>query len=61
MPPNSELTRPQKHDGVAEQEATPETVKLTKAERRAQHAELNRQIWESAYVCPSHVTMRALY
>jgi hypothetical protein len=27
--------------------------KLSKAERRAQHAQLNRQIWESAFVCPS--------
>lgn len=24
--------------------------RLTKAERRAQHAELNRRLWESAYV-----------
>ena len=24
-------------------------VKLTKAQRKAQHAELNRKIWESAY------------
>lgn len=26
---------------------------LTKKERLAQHAELNRKIWESAYVVPS--------
>ena len=25
-------------------------LKLSKAERRAKHAEFNRQIWESAYV-----------
>ncbi len=29
---------------------TEEPKKLSKAERLAQHAELNRQIWESAYV-----------
>lgn len=28
-------------------------VKLSKAEKRAQHAQLNREIWESAFVCPS--------
>lgn len=50
MAPNCELTRSQQQDGTAEQEAPKGPVKLTKAERRAQHAELNRQIWESAYV-----------
>jgi hypothetical protein len=28
-------------------------VKLSKAQLKAQHAELNRKIWESAYVPPS--------
>ena len=28
-------------------------VKLSKAERRAQHAQFNREIWESAFVHPS--------
>jgi hypothetical protein len=36
-------------------------AKLTKAQRKAQHAELNRRIWESAYVpsqCTPHTTKR---
>ena len=28
-------------------------IKLSKAERRAQHAQFNREIWESAFVYPS--------
>jgi hypothetical protein len=28
----------------------PQPVKLSKAQLKAQHAELNRKIWESAYV-----------
>jgi hypothetical protein len=27
----------------------PEEVKVSKAERRAKHAELNKQLWDSAY------------
>jgi hypothetical protein len=26
-------------------------VKISRAERRARHAEANKQLWESAYVC----------
>jgi len=29
-----------------------EEVKVSKAERLAKHAETNRKLWESAYVCP---------
>ena len=28
-------------------------AKLSKAERRAQHAQFNRELWESAFVCPA--------
>lgn len=38
------------------EEVKPEVVKpvkLSKAERRAQHAQFNREIWESAFVYPS--------
>ena len=37
--------------GTQDQSGEP-APRLTKAERRAQHAELNRKIWESAYVSP---------
>ena len=43
-------------DIAQKEEVKPEPikpVKLSKAERRAQHAQLNREIWESASVCPS--------
>lgn len=43
-------------DIAQKEEVKPELIKpakLSKAERRAQHAQLNREIWESAFVCPS--------
>lgn len=49
-------------DNAQKEEVKPEPtkpVKLSKAERRAQHAQLNREIWESAFVCPSqHLILR---
>ncbi len=36
-------------DGARDAPEEP-AVRLTKAERLAQHAELNRKLWESAYV-----------
>ena len=39
------------------EEVKPESTKpakLSKAERRAQHAQFNREIWESAFVYPTH-------
>ena len=38
----------QKEEAKPQESAPP--AKLTKAQLKAQHAELNRQIWESAYV-----------
>ncbi|KAF2276264.1 uncharacterized protein EI97DRAFT_458748 [Westerdykella ornata] len=35
-------------EASAKKDQTPEPAKLTKAERRAKHAEFNRQIWQSA-------------
>lgn len=39
---------PQKEEIKPQETAPP--AKLTKAQLKAQHAELNRKIWESAYV-----------
>ena len=35
-------------EGTKDEEPEEPAPRLTKAERRAQHAELNRKIWESA-------------
>lgn len=43
-----------KADAVAAPAKAEEPVKISKAERLAQHAETNKKIWESAYVL-SHV------
>jgi hypothetical protein len=37
-------------DKADEAAAAEEQVKISKAERLAKHAEINKQIWESAYV-----------
>jgi hypothetical protein len=44
----AQLTLSQKQDETEQKQEPTPPVKLTKAERRAQHAEFNRQIWESA-------------
>lgn len=41
-----------KADAAAEAATAEEQVKLTKAERQAQHRESNKKLWESAYVLP---------
>jgi hypothetical protein len=37
--------------------AAEEVVKTSKAERLAKHAEANKQIWESAFVFPSNISI----
>lgn len=41
----------QKEEDVKPEPAKP--VKMSKAERRAQHAQFNRELWESAFVYPT--------
>jgi hypothetical protein len=48
-PQGCSLTTVQKQDNSAAHQEPREEVKLSKAERKARHAELNKQIWESAY------------
>ena len=43
-------TKADQADAAAEAAKTEEQVKLTKAQRLAQHAEANKKIWQSAYV-----------
>jgi len=45
-----------KADETAAVEAQEETIKVSKAERLARHAETNKKIWDSAYV---HYTTRS--
>jgi len=40
-----------KVDAAAAAAKADEEVKVSKAERLAKHAETNRKLWESAYVC----------
>lgn len=49
-PSNSSLTHRQKADVAPEKEEERDVAKLSKAERKAKHVELNRQLWDSAYV-----------
>lgn len=37
-----------KQDDALQEEKLPEEIKVSKAERRAKHAELNKQLWDSA-------------
>jgi hypothetical protein len=46
----SVLMPQKKQDRLQEDSETPPDVKVSKAELRAQHAELNKKIWESAWV-----------
>lgn len=46
----------QKQEETDKKEDAGLEIKLSKAELKAKHAESNRQIWESAYVCVSKVT-----
>jgi hypothetical protein len=51
-------TQADRTDGAV---AVEEQVKISKAERLAKHAEINKQIWESAYICStSSVLSRAI-
>lgn len=43
-------TKADQADAAAEAAKVEEQVKLTKAQRQAQHAEANKKIWQSAYV-----------
>jgi hypothetical protein len=45
-------TKADQADAAAEAAKAEEQVKLTKAQRQAQHAEANKKIWQSACVRP---------
>lgn len=48
QPDLDELIQLQKQENSSPQEPHQEPQKISRAERKAQHAEANRQLWESA-------------
>lgn len=48
------LTSLQKQDASPEADSSQGQKKVSKAERKAKHAEANKQLWESAYIGPSY-------